>query len=412
MVPLLLAILFALLRALSAFFSGSETAYFSADPLRVRRLAAPGSDAGVRIRWLFSKPTRLLSTILIGNTVVNIALSNVGYALAAIIDPPHRELWAVGGVTLLLVIFGEIGPKRLALHFSTRLVRAFAAPLVLLCRLLAPLRAVLEALSAHFAAVFRPRGKTLSEEEFETVLDISGEEGVLNADELAMIKAIVDLEDLHASDVMTPRVDFLGLDLDDPEADPLAVVRNARRNFLIAYRSHYDDLVGFLDARRFLLDPAHRLDDAIVPPVVVPESIALNRLLSRFQKEKIRIAAVVDEYGGVAGLVTRGDILEEITGDIYTALSKPRPIFQPAGPHAWLVDANISLEELNKKLRTRLEAETSDRLAGWISEKLGAVPAAGDAVEADGVRVRVMQTLKLRVKLAHVETLAPGKGAP
>ena len=149
-----------------------------------------------------------------------------------------------------------------------------------------------------------------------------------------------------------------------------------------------------------------------MPPTFVPESVPLNRLLVRFQKDKIRIAIVVDEYGGVAGVVTRGDILEEITGDIYNELSKPRPIFQSAGPYAWLVDANISLEEINRKLRLDLDAETSDRLAGWITERLGAVPKQDDVVEAQGVRVRVMQTIRLRVTLAHIEKLDPPKAGP
>ena len=116
--------------------------------------------------------------------------------------------------------------------------------------------------------------------------------------------------------------------------------------------------------------------------------------------------------GGVAGVVTRGDILEEITGDIYNELSKPRPIFQSAGPYAWLVDANISLEEINRKLRLDLRAGTSDRLAGWITENLGSVPKQDDVVRAQGVRVRVMQTIRLRVTLAHLEKTDVPRGGP
>ena len=244
------------------------------------------------------------------------------------------------------------------------------------------------------------------------MLDISREEGILNADELAMIKAIVDLEDMHASDVMTPRVDFLGIDLDDPAADAVEFARKSRRNFLLLYHGQFDEIAGFLDVRKFLLDPAHALAAATLPPVFIPESVPLNRLLTRFQKDKIRIAVVVDEYGGIAGVVTRGDVLEEITGDIYNELSKPRPIFQSAGPYAWLVDANISLEEINRKLRLDLQAETSDRLAGWITENLGSVPKQDDVVQAQGVRVRVMQTIRLRVALAHIEKLDAHRGGP
>ena len=409
---ILLVAAFLLLLSCSAFFSSSETAYFSIDPIQLRRIGEKHPATGERLRAILSNPTRLLSTILIGNTLVNIALSNVGYVLALRWFPAHAEAVAIPVVTVLLIFFGEVGPKKIGLFYTAALVRLYGPILRFFEGLLGPLRFLLDLVSRRLAHLFRPLGKTLSEEEFETVLDISREEGILNADELAMIKAIVDLEDMHASDVMTPRVDFLGIDLDDPSANPVEFARKSRRNFLILYRGQFDEIAGFLDVRKFLLDPAHALSAATLPPVFIPEGVPLNRLLTRFQKDKIRIAVVVDEYGGVAGVVTRGDILEEITGDIYNELSKPRPIFQSAGPYAWLVDANISLEEINRKLRLDLQAVTSDRLAGWITENLGSVPKQDDVVQAQGVRVRVMQTIRLRVTLAHVEKLDAPRGGP
>ena len=404
---LILPIIFICLLACSAFFSSAETAYFSLDPIQLRRITAQRPNTGERIRAMLADPTRLLSTILIGNTLVNIALSNVGYAIARRYAPAYSELIAIPAVTILLIFFGEIVPKNVGLLYSATLARLYGPILRTISRVLTPLRSALDLVSRRFAHLFRPMGKTLSEEEFETVLDISREEGILNADELAMIKAIVNLEDLHASDVMTPRVDFIGLDLDDEDADPVATARRSRHTFLILYHSQFDKIAGFLDVRRFLLDPTHSLAAATLPPIYVPEGVALNRLLVRFQKDKIHIAIVVDEYGGVAGLVTRGDILEEITGDIYNELSKPRPVFQSVGLNAWLMDANISLEEVNRKLHLELEAESSDRLAGWITERLGSVPRQNDVVSDQGIRVRVMQTIRLRVTLVHVEKLPP-----
>ena len=412
MATILLSAVFLLLLAGSAFCSSAETAYFSIDPIQLRRIGEKHPATAERLRAILAAPTRLLSTILIGNTLVNIALSNVGYLLAERWTPGYAKAVAIPAVTLLLIFFGEIGPKNVGLLYTSVLVRLYGPPLRFVDRLLAPLRFLLDFVSRRLAHLFRPLGKTLSEEEFETVLDISREEGILNADELAMIKAIVDLEDMHASDVMTPRVDFLGIDLDDPAADAVEIARKSRRNFLILYHGQFDEIAGFLDVRKFLLDPAHVLPAATLPPVFIPESVPLNRLLTRFQKDRIRIAIVVDEYGGVAGIVTRGDILEEITGDIYNELSKPRPIFQSAGPYAWLVDANISLEEINRKLRLDLQAETSDRLAGWITEHLGSVPKQDDVVQTQGVRVRVMQTIRLRVTLAHVEKTDVVRGGP
>jgi CBS domain containing-hemolysin-like protein len=167
-----------------------------------------------------------------------------------------------------------------------------------------------------------------------------------------------------------------------------------------------DEVEGFLDVRKFLLDPLHRVDQARLPPYHVPENVPLNQLLAQFQREKRRIAVVVDEYGGTAGVVTRGDILEEITGEIYQELNRPRALFQPAGPGRWLVDAQISLGEINRRLHVELEAEGADRLAGWITAQIGHLPEKDDVVTGQGVRVTVLQTLKLRVTLAQVEKLA------
>jgi len=388
--------------AASAYCSSAETAFFATkgDPV-------PPDETSSALQKLLRSPTVLLSTVLVANNIVNIFLSNLGYAFFDRLLPRWGELLSIPVVTVILIFFGELGPKYAGLRHRAKIMRAWAPSLLALTRLLAPARFLLDAATRRFSQAFRPKGKTLSEEEFETVLDISGEEGVINAEELAQLKAIVNLEDLHASDVMTPRVEIIGIDLDDEEVDRVAAVRAARRHFVALYRGSRDLAEGFLDARKFLLDPAHDIAAASFPAVHVPEGLALNRLLVRFQREKLRIALVVDEYGGIAGLVTRGDILEEITGEIYSELSRPRAVFQQTGPRTWLMDANVSLEEVNRKLALDLEAESSDRLAGWIAERLGRVPRAGDVCDSreDGIRVRVAGTARLRVTLATVELL-------
>lgn len=402
-----------LLLGLSGFFSSAETIFFSLNPLQVRRLTQRDPVAGQRIHALLAQPTQLLSTILIGNTIVNVAMAAVGFALAGRWVRVAPELVAVLGVTALVIVFGEAGPKRYGLLHAERLAPLYAPILAVLGQVLRPLRLLLERITRTFEPFFRPRGRALSYEEFETVLDISGEEGVLNADELAMIKSIAHLEDLKASDVMTPRVDLIGLDLESDPATYVAQVRRARRNFLLLYRGQLDQVEGFLDVRRYLLDPEHRIEAARLPPYFVPENAPLSQLLNQFQHEKRRIAVVVDEYGGTAGVVTRGDILEEITGEIYQELNRPRALFQPAGPNRWLVDANFSLGELNRRLHLQLEAEGADRLAGWIAAHIGHLPEKDDIVEAQGVRVTVLQTLKLRVTLAQIEKLpAPEAEVP
>ncbi len=404
-------IAFVLLLAASAFFSSSETIFFSLNPLQVRRLTQRNASAGKRVHDLLANPTRLLSTVLIGNTIVNVAIAAVGFDMARRVAPGFGALIAIPLVTALLVIFGEAGPKRLGLKLAEKLAPRYAPLLESLALVFTPLRRVLEMLTKKFEVLFRPRARGMSEDEFKTVLEIGNEEGILNADELAMIKSIIQLEDMKASDVMTPRVDIIGLDLDEDPAGYVAKAQAARRNFLLLYRGELENVEGFLNVRRFLLDPEHRVDRAREEAFFVPETTPLNRLLLQFQNEHRRIAVVVDEYGGIAGVVTRGDILEEITGEIYQELNKPRPLFQSAGPNRWLMDANFSLEELNRKLGLHLDAEGADRLAGWIAHHLGHLPEKDDIVVAQGVRVTVLQTMRLRVTLAQLEKLVEEKAA-
>lgn len=406
---LLLLATFILLMLCSAFFSSSETVFFSLSPLDLRRLAERRASLAQQIHQIMSAPTRFLSTVLVGNTIVNVALAAVGYALVNRLLTHNAARVSIPLVTILLIIFGEAGPKRVGFLIPHQLAIIYAPIMSLLIRALAPIRAVVEGITRSMEPLFVPKGRTLSEEELETVLDVSEEQGIINEDELAMIKAIIHLEDLQAGDVMTPRVDIIGLDLANPDnALFLKTAREARRNFLLLYREHLDYVEGFLDVRKFLLDPAHSIAGATLPPFFVPQNSPLNRLLTQFQKERRRIAVVVDEYGGTAGVITRGDILEEITGDIYNELSKPRPVFQSAGPHRWIVDPEMSLEELNRRLLLNLRADNANRLSGWITEKLGRVPISNDVVEAEGCRVTVLQTIRQRVTLVMIEKTGGG----
>lgn len=399
-----------LLLVLSALFSSTETIFFSLNPLQLRRISEKHPALAARVHQITSNPNRLLSTILIGNTIVNVAAAAVGFAIANTLFRGYGELIAIPVVTVLLILFGEVAPKRIGLHYAERLSLIYAPVIAAITFILTPLRLLLEQITKVFEPILRPHGKSLSSEEFETVLELGNEAGVLNADELAMLKAIVHLEDLTASQVMTPRVDIIGIDLGDQSvtlAQHVEKARSARRNYLVVYRDTIDQVVGFLDVRKFLLDPDHDLQAATLKPYYVPDSVPLNRLITLFQKEQRKVAIVIDEYGGTSGLVTRGDILEEITGEIYQELNKPRPLFQPAGPNRWLVDANFSLEELNRRLDLELDSEGGERLAGWITEHAGHVPQKDDVVEAQGCRVTVLQTVRLRVTLAMIEKRPP-----
>jgi putative hemolysin len=394
-----------LLLVCSAFFSSAEVAFFSLDVMRLRRVEAGDRAAAQQLRHILSTPARLLSTILIGNTLVNVCASVVGYLIILRLHPHHAEEISVAVMTLLLLIFGEIAPKRLAMLYPQQMSILYSAPLKLIMVVATPLRRVLEYITRTLARHFIPQGQHLTEEEFESMVDLSGEDGALDDDECQMVKSIIRLEDLRASDVMTPRVDIIGIDLEDPPRDITAFVRNSKMPRLILYREHLDQADGFLDVQAFLLDPEHELMNAWIPPLYVPETAPLDKLLSQFQHQHRRAAIVVDEYGGTAGLVTRSDILEEITGDMNEDLAEHRLRIERIGTARWLVDGAINLEDINDELGFDLAEEGVDRIAGWVIAQLGHLPRAGESVAAQQCRATVQRMRKHRIELLLLEKI-------
>lgn len=400
----------AMLTAGSAFFSGSETVFFSLDALQVRRIKSSHGRRGNLVERLLQDPPSLLATLLIGNVIINVTLASLSYHVFQQFLTAYAEEVSIAATTLLILICGEIGPKRLSLAHAEKLA-VIVAPAINLCKIAsAPLRFLLEKMTTSLRNLMSGRFRHLTNEEYETALDIGGEEGLLADEEWVMVKAITRLQDLSGADVMTPRVDLQGIDLEDvSEPDEVAeIARRATRKTLVLYRGQIDNIVGFLDVRKLLLDPQHVLANAIFKAFFVPEIAPLDKVWTQLQQHRYRNAVAVDEYGGIAGLITRGDILEEITGEIYSDLNKEEPMLEEAGRNRWIVDPHLSLEDLNRKLDIHLEASDSERLSGWITEQLGHVPEMNDIIESQGCRVTVLQTSKRRMTSAMIERVRRG----
>lgn len=390
----------------SAFFSGAETAFFSLDPAQVQSLGR-GSARGKRLVSLLARPTRLLSTILIGNTIVNVAIATLGYRLIAPLPVlgPCGPAVAVGAMTILLLVFGEVAPKRMAVARPERFALAAVDALSLLARALAPVRACLEFPATLIRRHLRPERRALNDDELLTAAEVGAEQGILDGDERSMVDGILRLDEMSASDVMTPRVDFEGIDLDVPPDAILEAARKTQFRHLPVWRGTPDSIEGFLDIPSFLLDPEHRLSRAMEKPLFVPETATLDDLLVTMRRDGRRIACVMDEYGGTAGLVTRGDILD-IFADVPPDVGeKPEREMEQVGESKWLIDGDASLEEINHDLDLELEAEGADRISGWVSAQLGRIPRVGEAVEAQGCRVEVRRRRRLRIIQVQLEIL-------
>lgn len=393
------AVALVLLLAASAFFSGAETALFSLDALQLRSLRDRGG-AAARIAALMAAPQRLLSTILIGNTLVNVVIASLAYSLVRSIPAaaPFASLISIAGATTILLLFGEIAPKRIAIRMPLRIAKAAAAPICVCHAAFAPVRAIMEALPARIAPFLEQERRSLSDDELVTAFDFSNERGILDAYERRLASGIMQLSSMTAADVMTPRVDFSGIDLDEPPESYPALIRSTSFRQLPVFENSPDSISAFLDVRRYLLDPEHDFDEALEKPVFVPETATLDDILVTMQRARRHAVCVIDEYGGVAGLVTRGDILEVLAGPLPDQEdAPPRDPIEKTGDFTWRIDGDTSLELINQELDTELEAEGADRLSGWISAQAGRFLRAGESVTAQGVTVEVLRHRKLRI---------------
>ncbi len=396
----------------SAFFSSAEVAFFSLHPIQIHRLEKDHPPAGRRLRAVLAEPNRLLSSILIGNTVVNVSAAVLGYAITEKLLPGQGEKVAIPVMTTLLLIFAEITPKRIAMAWPRQLARIYTRPMKAVLQILAPVQAMLES-TGSLAAGPSVTASRISGDDLAAAIELPGDQ-TLDPHERRMLSSVVRLGRIQASDVMTPRVDLHGIDLNQqPSTEIITAAHNLHLRYVILFREDLDHIIGFLDIRAYRLDPHHRMETAQLPPYYVPETARLDGLLYSFLAEGRRIAVVVDEYGGTAGVITRGDILEEVVGEMDEHAAAP--IFEPLGRNRWIVEGSVSLEDVNQRLGVNLDAEGADRLAGWFSAHAGHIPRAGETLEVQGVRAAVLRMRRHRIAtilLEKVGTQAPEGTTP
>jgi len=396
-----------ILFSLSAFFSGCETVLFSLSPLQIQHVGERNAAAGRRVRRLMENPAPVLSTLLVGNTLVNFALATLGYLVFLALIPQWAKAVSIPLMTLLLVLFGEVGPKRFALHHAERLAPVCSRLVVFWMWLLRPFSVALTTATGSrvFKNTLRRERRALSDDELLTVVEVGEEQGVLDSEEALMVDGIMRLEGLMASDAMTPRVDMIGIDLDTPLGQQLKIAQDAHFRYMPAFVRTPDALEGFVNVVQLLLDPEHDVRRAMFTPLFIPESMALDDLLIQFQQTGQHIACVLDEYGGTAGLITRGDIFELIADPVMGPFEKEDADVRQLQDDIWMIDGTASLEEVNHQLELALEADDADRMAGWVTFHAGRLLQPGQSVEAQGCRATVRRMRKRRIDAVQLEIL-------
>jgi len=378
---------------LSAFFSGSETMLFSLTGVQRARIRARNAKADERIGRCLEDSASLLSTLLVGNTFVNFAIATIGYGLFADAFPAWGGLVAVPVMTVFLLLFGEITPKRLALRYAESLAPTCARFLLFVRALLMPFNQLFALASRAFAPMLKRERRALSDLELVSVLEAISEQGGFSAQDVEMIEGVLRLSELHANDEMTPRVDLEGIDSDLSKDEQESVIRAAHHAFLPVYRRSPDVIEGMYNVATGKIENA----------LFVPEQITLDDLLLRFRSSGRTVAIVSDEYGGTAGLIALDDVLEIVVGPGVFARPDAEPSIRKVDDNAWLIDGRASLDEINREIGLALEAGDADRLAGWVAFHSESILRKGQYVEADGCRATVLKRRLHRVVQVKLE---------
>jgi CBS domain containing-hemolysin-like protein len=400
---------------LSAFFNAAETALISLGKVRQRRLKERHPRAGAIVERLTDNPDRLLSTLLIGNNLANTAASAAGTALAIEFAPGHPVLAATIAVTTILLLFAEITPKVLASSFAEPVARVVARPLDLVARLATPFVKILSLAPRAILWVLggapQEEGATISDD-IKTMAVLGHEEGAIGKDEQEIIHGAVEFGTLTAGQIMVSRVDLLSLDLDLPREEAIDLVIESGHSRIPVYRQSKDHINGVLQARDFLVawrrgEAGDDLAPFLRPPFLIPESMPVSTLFREFRARNERMAVVVDEYGGTAGIVTLEDVLGEIVGEVVDE-DRDLTLLAARRDGSVTVSGQIALDDLNAKAGLALPEEEFQTLSGLLVNQLGRVPYPGEEIALPGVVFQVLDADQRRIYRLAMKKSAGG----
>ncbi|MBW1644925.1 MAG: HlyC/CorC family transporter [Deltaproteobacteria bacterium] len=418
---ILLFAIFVILVILSAFFSGTETALIAFNRHRLRYYGKKDPRAAQRLKQLLHRPHDFIATVLICNNFVNVAASAIATYLCVYFFGDKGVLISTLAVTMILLVFAEISPKTYATGHADQLALQVARPLYLLITVLRPLTRLL---SVFTGLLVRPavsgdqRQEPLFEEEIKSFILTGREAGLLNHQEFLMMHNILEIEKTTVKEIMIPRQEVAMLQLHTPYAEIQRLIRQHGFSRYPVYRDNREDVIGYLHIKDLLTHQFGKrfsLKQIVRPVLFVPEIMPLDNLMDTFRQHQTHIAIVVDEYGGMEGLVTMEDVIEEIIGEMRDEMSNGSTAEIIAMQNgSYLVRADIPVRRLNHEIPFLEipEDEEYHHLAGFVLSRLGKIPAPGDSIETDTARLTVTRVTANKISLIKIIPLAGAEAAP
>ena len=408
-------VIMAVCLTLSAYFSATETAFSSANTTRLRTLAEKGSGNAALALKLLEQYDRLLSPILIGNNIVNIATASIGTVLFVRHYGDAGATISTVVVTVVVLIFGEISPKSIAKDCAEKCAMLSAPILRVLIWVLMPLNLLFSLWKKLLAKVFRLNTDSkMSQEELLMLVDEVQQDGSIARDEGELLKNAIGFSEQEAQDILIHRVDLAALPVTASKEEVAALFTQTKYSRLLIYQDSIDHILGTVHQKDFYVGCGvtdQPLSAIISPPVFALENEPIRLLLKKLQQAKTHVAVVVDEYGGTCGIVTMEDILEELVGEIWDEHDEEEVFLRKIAPDTWLVDAGMDFDDFAEFFQLKTDSEMVS-VSGWVMEQFGRVPEAGDSFVFESLTVRVTKVENHRIEEIQVtreESAEPDK---
>lgn len=389
---------------MSAVFSSSETAITSVSKIKVRQLDQKDNKNAHLLKKLHDNMQTTISTILIGNNIVNIAASSIATILFTNIFHQNGALISTVVMTVFVLIFGEVLPKTIAQYKNKSVALKFSRFIYFLTIVFKPIVKVLNLLTRLVIKLFIGEGEdssTLTEEELKTLVEVSEEEGVLKNQETEIMINALELKETLAVDIMTPRTSMASVDIEDAESDLKEIIKNITYSRIPVYEDSIDDIIGVLHikelAHKIIEDERDfKIRDILKPAFYAYEYIPVVDLFKQMRAKNISISIIIDEYGGTSGIVTMEDILEELVGEIDDEYDNEKEVTK-INDNEYLVDPEMRIDEVNERFDLDIKSDKFDSIGGFVIELLDRMPKSKDEVEFENLKFVVVNVDKRKI---------------
>ena len=404
-------ILLVILLVGSGFFSASETALMSLSRIKMRHMEEDGVKGAKLVSSLVEDSNRLLTSILIGNNIVNIAATSIATSLFTATLGAQGVAMATGVMTVLVLIFGEITPKTISANNPEKASLVVLKPIKFFVIILTPVVWVFNIITKVIFKLFGVDDNGvkpfITEEELKTMVNVSHEEGLLEIEEREIINNVFEFGDMQAKEAMVQRLDIVAIDMEDSYDEIIELFKTEKLSRMPVYEETIDDIIGTLNIKDIIFLSDEEIENFdikkyIRDPFFTYEFKKITQLLEEMKKDKSQMAIVVDEYGGTAGLITIEDLVEVIVGDIEDEYDEEEDEIQVINSNEFLVEGSTKISDVNEVLGIELESEEFDSIGGYIIGYIKHIPEENEVIEVDGIKFNIESVDKNRIKKIRI----------